>query len=96
MNRPLDGGQWRRVVLHIAGIHAIGSLGAVRYLAEQLPDLYAAPGGAPVSMAIRGLRTYSSPCWARPRHLISSRRSNALGSAQVTQPNHGSCQSRVG
>jgi hypothetical protein len=42
-----------RVVVHIAGIHAIGSLGAVRYLAAQLPDLYAAIGDVPVSMVIR-------------------------------------------
>lgn len=42
-----------RVVVHIAGIHAIGSLGAVTYLAEHLADVYAAIGDAPMSMAVR-------------------------------------------
>jgi hypothetical protein len=42
-----------RVVVHIAGIHAIGSLGAVRYLADQLPGMYAAIGDASASIAIR-------------------------------------------
>jgi hypothetical protein len=42
-----------RIVVHIAGIHAIGSLGAVSYLAAHLADLFEATGDGPVSMAVR-------------------------------------------
>jgi DNA-binding transcriptional regulator YiaG len=38
--------------LLIAGVHAIGSLGASRYLARHLPYLHAATGGRPFSMVI--------------------------------------------
>jgi hypothetical protein len=41
-----------RVVVHIAGIHAIGSLGAAAHLAAHLPGLYAQTGDAPMSMAV--------------------------------------------
>ena len=34
----------RHVTVHIAGIHAIGSLGAVHYLAGHLAELFAGPG----------------------------------------------------
>lgn len=40
-------------VLHVAGIHAIGSLGAVHYLSENLPDLHRQVGDAPFSLVVR-------------------------------------------
>ena len=42
-----------RVVIHIAGIHAIGSLGAAHYLTSQLADLFAHTGEQPFSAVIR-------------------------------------------
>lgn len=50
IGRHLEGD---RVILHIAGLHAIGSLGAVHYLAGHSPDLYADTGERPFSMVIR-------------------------------------------
>lgn len=32
-----------RVIVHIAGIHAIGSLGAAHYLATRLSDIFTSP-----------------------------------------------------
>lgn len=43
-----------RVVVHIAGIHAIGSLGAAHYLTSHLADLFAHTGPQPFSVVIRG------------------------------------------
>jgi hypothetical protein len=48
--RHQDGG---RVVVHIAGIHAIGSLGAVHYLSGHLPALFAAAGDTSFSLVTR-------------------------------------------
>jgi hypothetical protein len=50
IGRHADGG---RVVVHIAGIHAIGSLGAVSHLAANLPGIYEQTGETPMSMAVR-------------------------------------------
>jgi hypothetical protein len=41
------------VRVHIAGIHAIGSLGAAHYLAANLADLYAETAGKSVSLVVR-------------------------------------------
>jgi hypothetical protein len=41
-----------RVVVHIAGLHALGSIGAAHYLTEHLPELYAEFGDASFSMAV--------------------------------------------
>lgn len=41
------------VAVHIAGIHAIGSLGAVRYLATHLAGLFAQAGDTSFSLVVR-------------------------------------------
>jgi transcriptional regulator with XRE-family HTH domain len=48
--RHVDGD---RVVLHIAGLHAIGSLGAVDYLAGHATELYSNVGNRGFSMVVR-------------------------------------------
>lgn len=40
------------VVVHIAGLHAVGSLGAVTYLSEQVHDLYEQLGDVSFSMIV--------------------------------------------
>lgn len=40
------------VVVHVAGLHALGSVGAAHYLTEHLPELWAAQGDEPFSMAV--------------------------------------------
>lgn len=42
------------VVVHIAGLHARGSVGAAHYLTEHLPDLWAKHADEPFSMAVTG------------------------------------------
>jgi hypothetical protein len=42
-----------RVVVHVAGLHAIGSLGAVNYLSHALPELFAKQGDNQFSLAVR-------------------------------------------
>ena len=59
-----------KVTVHIAGIHAIGSLGAVHYLAGHLAELFARTGEASLSLVIRasydGLEITSSSLAAGP------------------------------
>jgi hypothetical protein len=50
VGRHQDGGH---VTVHIAGIHAIGSLGAVHYLAGHLAELFAGAGDASLSLVTR-------------------------------------------
>ncbi len=58
------------VRLHIAGIHAIGSLGAAHYLADNLEDLYAKARDRSLSLIVRcqfhGLAISSSELAAGP------------------------------
>ena len=42
-----------RVIVHIAGVHAIGSLGAAGFLAAQMGSLYADYGEASLSLVVR-------------------------------------------
>ncbi|WP_460701441.1 helix-turn-helix domain-containing protein [Myceligenerans halotolerans] len=42
----------RRIILIIAGVHALGSVGAVEYLRRNLPDLYVAVGDGPFSLVV--------------------------------------------
>lgn len=59
-----------RVIVHIAGIHAIGSLGAAHFLTKNLGDLYGRAGDASFSFAVRaaydGLNITSSTLAAGP------------------------------
>jgi hypothetical protein len=43
-----------RVITHIAGLHALGSIGAAHYLTEHVPDLWAEFGDASFSMVVTG------------------------------------------
>ncbi|MGH3567284.1 MAG: hypothetical protein ACRDRH_14880 [Pseudonocardia sp.] len=51
LSRQVIGGH---VVVHIAGLHALGSIGAAHYLTEHLPDLWSRHAAAPFSMAVTG------------------------------------------
>jgi hypothetical protein len=42
-----------RVIVHIAGIHGIGSLGATHYLTTHLADLFRETGDQSFSLAVR-------------------------------------------
>jgi hypothetical protein len=44
----------RQELLVIAGIHALGSLGAIDYLSRELPGVYAVAGTRRFSMVVRG------------------------------------------
>lgn len=59
-----------RVIVHIAGIHAIGSLGAVHFLTQHLPDVFTQPDSGACSFVVRclydGLEISSSELLAGP------------------------------
>jgi transcriptional regulator with XRE-family HTH domain len=59
-----------RVVLHIAGIHAIGSLGAAEYLASNVAELYEQFGDSSFTLVVRsaydGLRIKKTELVAGP------------------------------
>lgn len=59
-----------RVIVHIAGIHAIGSLGAAHYLSRHLPDVFSQPGSGACSFVVGclydGLEITSSELLAGP------------------------------
>ncbi|MGH4018817.1 MAG: hypothetical protein ACRDT0_06165 [Pseudonocardiaceae bacterium] len=61
-----------RTVLHIAGIHAVGSLGMVHYLARNLTELSSAFGDKPFSLATisdyEGLTITGSTLFLGPYH----------------------------
>jgi hypothetical protein len=56
--RHVDGG---RVTVHIAGLHALGSIGAAHYLTEHLPELWSEFGDHSFSMAVTGEFTGLTP-----------------------------------
>jgi hypothetical protein len=43
-----------QVIVHIAGLHALGSIGAAHYLTDHLPDLWSKHNDGSFSMAITG------------------------------------------
>jgi hypothetical protein len=59
-----------RVIVHVAGIHAIGSLGAAHYLTGHLPDIFAQTDRASCSFVVRcaydGLTIMGSDLLAGP------------------------------
>lgn len=48
-------------VVHIAGLHALGSVGAAHYLTEHVPDLWSTFDDEPFSMAVTGEFTGLTP-----------------------------------
>lgn len=61
-----------RVITHVAGLHAIGSLGAVEYLADSATELYAATSGSDFSLLVRsgyeGLTIMSTAAIGQPMY----------------------------
>jgi len=61
-----------RVITHVAGLHAIGSLGAVEYLADSATELYAATSGSDFSLLVQsgyeGLTIMSTAAIGQPMY----------------------------